>query len=220
MTHSEAFPLIMFDCDGVLVDTEAASNDYIAALFSNMGWQLSGKESRKLFQGKSMDYVAEVASAEIGTPLTGDDLQQKLTAKLQKGVKAITGVEDTVEQLFLGGYPICVASSGSVEKMHTTLAQTRLFAYLQDLLFSTTMVENGKPAPDIYLYAASEMGYDIKKAIIIEDSPAGVEAGIAAGATVLGYCADPFISAAELKKLGAKTFTDMRQLPALIQSLL
>jgi beta-phosphoglucomutase-like phosphatase (HAD superfamily) len=110
----------------------------------------------------------------------------------------------------------CVASSANVGKMHMTLGASGLLPLLDKVLFSASMVENGKPAPDLFLHAAREMGHAPERSIVIEDSVAGALAGRAAGMRVLGYAGDPLSDRQGLAEAGAELFDDMRRLPALL----
>ena len=132
------------------------------------------------------------------------------------GVEAIPHVREAIVHLDAIGTPFCVASSAKVEKMHLTLGASGLLPLLEDVLFSAWMVEKGKPAPDLFLHAASEMGHAPQRCAVIEDSVAGALAGKAAGMRVFGYTADPLTDANGLAQAGAELFDDMRALPALL----
>lgn len=208
--------LVIFDCDGVLVDTEARVNMLIAAFLTHQGLPMSGEACRKRFQGKSTEDLCRDASRDLGASIDPDEMQRAIDRSLLDGVAAIPGVEDVVEHLIAQERPVCVASSGTVDKMHITLGQTRLLALLRAHLFSATSVPRGKPAPDLFLHAAERMGHRPANCVVIEDSRTGVQAGVAAGMRVLGYCGDPFTDPAQLRNAGAETFGHMREVPALI----
>ena len=209
-------PLIIFDCDGVLVDTEAIANDRMATIFTSLGYQTTGADCRRQFQGKSLRDVCRDVSRIVGEPVEHQWLRRQIYKHLGSGVQAIAGAETAVATLLNDGYQVCVASSGSVEKMHMTLGQTDLLAMLKGVLFSADAVSRGKPFPDVFEYAASEMGRQARDAIVIEDSITGVEAGVAAGARVLGYCGDPFIDQNHMRQAGAHVFCDMAHVPQLV----
>ena len=211
-------PLIIFDCDGVLVDTEALTNNKMAEIFTSLGFKISGPDCRARFQGKSMEDVCAVVSTILNTCVVEADLQDQINQTLAQHVKPIPGVEQLVETLINSSYPICVASSGTIEKMHVTLGQTKLLPLLKDLLFSATQVKRGKPHPDVFEFAAKQMGANISSAIIIEDSVSGVLASKAAGARVLGYCGDPFTQQDKLAAAGADVFFDMKDVMDLIST--
>ena len=125
------------------------------------------------------------------------------------------GIESALDALDGAGVRYCVASSGDHEKMRTTLGITGLFARFTPRIFSVTQVPRGKPEPDIYLFAAAQMGVQPANCVVVEDTPPGVKAGVAAGMTVLGFCA--FTPVEKLRSAGAhRTFDDMRQLAGMV----
>jgi beta-phosphoglucomutase-like phosphatase (HAD superfamily) len=203
-------PLIIFDCDGVLVDTEGLTNRHLGQLFSSLGFKIDEDACRARFQGKTMLEVCADVSAVTGEEIDHTSVRRSINGALRTGVRAIDEVECLVETLIERSYPVCVASNGTVDKMQTTLSQTRLMPLLNDVLFSADDVARGKPAPDLFEYAAHKMGCDIRNSIVIEDSLPGVRAGTTAGARVLGYCGDPFTNKDELSNAGAETFEGMK----------
>ncbi len=209
-------PLIIFDCDGVLVDTEALTNSILAKIFTDLGFEISGIDCRARFQGKSMGDVCNEVADILGAPVDEASIQALVNQALVKQVNPIPRVEQLVETLLRHNYPICVASSGTVDKMVITLGQTSLLPYLKDVLFSATQVKRGKPYPDVFEFAAREMGMEIKTSIVIEDSVSGVLAGRAAGARVLGYCGDSFTDQVKMKNAGAELFNDMNEAMGII----
>lgn len=209
-------PLIIFDCDGVLVDTEGQANAVMAEYFTGLGYAVTANDCRKRFQGTSLSHVSETVGAELGIRLSVDDLRATVYAGLESGIRAIEGVETLIRDLSDAGFDICVASSGTRLKMRTTLGQTALLDLLGHVLFSAADVSRAKPHPDIFIHAARQMGYASSDAIVIEDSLPGVLAGRASGARVLGYCGDPFTDADALRAAGAETFTAMSDVPSMI----
>ena len=208
--------LIIFDCDGVLVETEARMNALLAVYFTNRGLPMSGPECRTRFQGHSLRDLC-TTHPEIGPlGLDPEALRDEMYQGLATGIEAIPGVETLVETLIARKTPVCVASSGAVRKMHMTLGQTRLLPLLKDVLFSADTVTRSKPHPDIFEHAAKQMGQDIRQSVVIEDSVTGVTAGVAAGARVLGYCGDPFTDAKAMRAAGAETFDHMDEVLALL----
>jgi HAD superfamily hydrolase (TIGR01509 family) len=122
------------------------------------------------------------------------------------------GIEDALDRL---GVPFCVASSGDHEKMNITLGITGLLPRFAGRIFSVTQVARGKPAPDVYLFAARQLGAEPSACLVVEDTPPGVQAGVAAGMTVFGYCAHT--PEQKLKAAGAhRTFDDLRALPGMV----
>ncbi len=211
--------LVIFDCDGVLVDTEKVANEHIAAVFSKLGPKISGEQCRRLFQGKTLEDMCSSFSASQNLPhdpgLAGI-MRDRIESAMESGIEPISGAVDLVHSLVEDKILLCVASSGSINKMHKTLGQIGLLNNLQNLLFSAQDVGRGKPHPDVFLAAAKAMNVDCRNAVIIEDSLSGVQAGIAAGARVLGYAGDTFTDAAALAGAGAEVFYDMADVRRLI----
>lgn len=211
--------LVIFDCDGVLVDTEHVSNQLLSRLVTEAGAPLTYEQCRKRFLGKSMPTVQAEVEELAGRSLPQDwhlmvrDESIKLFAD---GIEAVPHVKGQIERLREQGVPYCVASSGQMEKMHTTLGSSGLLSLVEDVLFNADMVARGKPAPDLFLHAAEQMGHAPETCVVIEDSRPGVEAGVAAGMRVLGYAGDPLSDKAALKAAGATTFDSMLQLPDLL----
>lgn len=211
-------PLVIFDCDGVLVDTEVPANNRMAEIFSGLGLPMTGTECRRRFQGMSMTTVCNEISDLLDINVHSDDLQNEVNQALNSGVKAIEGVEKVVGALISSGIDVCVASSGTIEKMHLTLGQTSMLADLQPVLFSASQVARGKPHPDIFELAANSMGYHPEHCIIVEDSLAGVQAGRAAGMHVLGYCGDSFTPKTDLCNAGAQIISRMAEVLPIVRS--
>ncbi len=211
--------LVIFDCDGVLVDTEALANEHIAQFLSQYGPAVTGHECRTMFQGKTLDDVCRIFS-ETHNLDPAPDIVGKMRSTIEdamgSGIEPIRGSVELVKQLIGNKIPVCVASSGSVPKMHKTLSQVGLLENLENVLFSAQDVGRGKPHPDVFLAAASAMNVNCRDAVIIEDSLSGVVAGIAAGARVLGFAGDPFTSAEALANAGAEVFVHMNEVPELI----
>lgn len=194
---------ILFDCDGVLVDTEGPANDAMAALFTQAGYTVTGEGCRRRFQGLSLPDVAEKLAMEEGIALGPDEIAHAVHVALASGVREVPGATDLVRKALKKNLSICVASSGSVEKMEMTLWQTGLLQLFEGRLFSTSQVRNGKPAPDIFLYAAERLGADITRSVVIEDSLAGIRAGVSSGARVLALCRDSFADPCLARNEGA-----------------
>ena len=220
-----AFPLnsppslVIFDCDGVLVDTEPVANRLLVRLFAEDGFIIPYEESRRLFLGKSLESVKAHVEAELGSPLRDDwlDYVRDETVKaFAEGVEAIPRVRDVLTGLRERDIPYCVASSGNFEKMNFTLGSSGLLPLVEDLLFSARQVAHGKPAPDLFLLAAKTMGHAPSSCVVIEDSVPGVQAAIAAGMQALGYAGDPHTDADGLKREGAHVFHDMDALIGLL----
>lgn len=214
--------LIIFDCDGVLVDTERVANELLVRLLADLGMVITYAECRRRFVGRSLSAVQEEVEAELGRQLAPDwpdaVVRKETLHAFEAGIEAIAGVREQLEWLAGLPHPFCVASSGQIQKMHATLGSSGLLPFVKDVLFSADMVGKGKPAPDLFLHAAAQMGHAPETCVVIEDSVPGVQAGIAAGMKVLGYAGDPHTDAEGLKREGAHLFDDMRALPDLLSA--
>ncbi|TIQ34579.1 MAG: HAD family phosphatase [Mesorhizobium sp.] len=215
----QAPKLVIFDCDGVLVDTENLANKRLAEWLSEAGFQTTFEYCRKHFSGRSMVSVQKEIEAATEVRL-GADFVERWNAGLPDlfahGVEAIPNVRDFIDKVSAAGIAYCVASSARVSKMHITLGQTGLLPLFEHAMFSSTMVGRGKPFPDLFLHAAKTMGFAPADCIVIEDSVAGTQAGIAAGMRVFSYHADPFSDPDGLAAAGGILFDDMRELAELV----
>ncbi|WP_422041029.1 HAD family hydrolase [Roseibium sp.] len=211
--------LVIFDCDGVLVDTERLTNRTLAALLTDCGFQITGEDCQKRFMGRTLEAVQEIVERELGRKLPSDWLE-KLRARdiesFKAGVTQIPGVADVMDLLDERGIPYCVGSSGKYEKMHSTLGSAGLLPRLKDRLYSSQDCERGKPAPDVFLLAAKSMGHRPEDCVVIEDSLPGVKAARAAGMRVFAYVDDPVCDRDALKTAGAILIERMDQLPGLL----
>ncbi|TAL03809.1 MAG: HAD family hydrolase [Rhodospirillaceae bacterium] len=209
--------LIIFDCDGVLVDSEPISNRVIVDLLAEAGWILSEDDSQRRFRGRRMDDVIAQIETHLGRPLPRDWLSQyeeRRNAAFRQSLKPIPGIARVLACVAELNRPMCVASSGSIAKTRMTLGLTGLASFFGDRLYSSSGLANGKPAPDLFLHAAAAMGFDPPQCVVIEDSLPGVQAAQAAGMRCFGYAADSDSEA--LKACGATCFTDMAALPGLL----
>ncbi|MDO8422639.1 MAG: HAD-IA family hydrolase [Parvibaculum sp.] len=223
---SMAFPLsappslVIFDCDGVLVDTETIANRMLVRVLVDEGLSITYEESRRLFLGKTMEAVMAHVEREIGRPLRTDwvDFIRDETLKaFSVGIEAVPHVRDVLLALKARKIPYCVASSGKFEKMRFTLGSSGLLPLVDDVLFSFEQVGRGKPWPDLFLFAAKSMGFAPASCVVIEDSLPGVQAAVAAGMPVLGYAGDPHTDADGLAQEGAYVFSDMNELLGLLK---
>ena len=216
---SELPKLVIFDCDGVLVDTENLANRRLAEWLAAAGYPTSFEYCRKNFSGRSMASVQKEIEAETSVRL-GADFVDRWNAGLPDlfahGVEAIPYVREFVEAVRSAGIAYCVATSARVSKMHITLGQTGLLSLFEHAMFSSTMVGRGKPFPDLFLHAAKTMGFAPSDCIVIEDSVAGTQAGIAAGMRVFSYHGDPYSDRDGLIQAGGILFNDMRELAGLV----
>lgn len=209
--------LVIFDCDGVLVDTENVGNHHLVKMLGESGFQTTFEEIRKAYTGMPMRAVKEKVEAQ--GYFLGDDFVDRWYRAIPvifEHVEPIAHIEEVIAAVKNAGLTYCVASSANVEKMHITLGKTGLIGHFEDVLYSASMVARGKPFPDLFLHAAKEMGYEANQAVVIEDSVAGTKAGVAAGMRVFSYCGDEHSDREGLIAAGGILFDDMRKLPALL----
>lgn len=208
---------VIFDCDGVLVDSELIASRELAAYLSDLGRPTTAEECRESFTGLSLKAVADVVRNVWGVVLPDDFIAALRTRDqhaFERDLKAIPGVEKTLDTLDAMDIPYCVASSGTPEKIHHSLTLTRLLERFDGHLFSASQVQHGKPAPDLFLLAARTMGVAPTDCVVIEDSPAGVQGAKAAGMRVLGFTGGAHCGPGYGEKLGAAdaVFSDMTDL--------
>lgn len=207
MASSTLYDLIVFDCDGVLVDSEMIASRELAAYLADFGVYLTPEISRQRFTGCSLATVQQNIEAEDGITLPATfeaDLQKRDRAAFDRGLKPIPGVRALLLSLAI---PFGVASSGSPEKIHHSLTLTGLLEFFENRIFSAHMVTKGKPAPDLFLLTARELGADASRCLVIEDSPVGVEAALAADMDVIGFAGGSHCGpnyAEQLSAAGAK----------------
>ncbi|MET3921311.1 HAD family hydrolase [Arthrobacter sp. UYEF20] len=209
------FELVVFDCDGVLVDSEVIAVPVDQRVLADLGWELGLEEIVERFVGRSeASFIAEVEE-HLGIELA-DGWDRKYEpwyrTAFDRDLVAVDGVVAALDELLL---PHCVASSGSHAKMRRTLGQTGLLHRFDGRIFSATEVARGKPAPDLFLHAADRLGTPPERCVVVEDSAYGVQAARAAGMHVLAY-AGGVTPAERLAGPGTTVFHDMRQLPELV----
>jgi HAD superfamily hydrolase (TIGR01509 family) len=216
-----AVDLVIFDCDGVLVDSEVISCRAHAEMLTRHGYPITADQVLDRFLGVSDREARLIIETETGRKLPDDFELQVKRATLQfyaDGLQAIAHAGAAIAAIDL---PKCVASSGTPEKIRHGLTCAGLFDRLAPHIFSATQVRNGKPAPDLFLFAAGQMAADPARCVVIEDSVPGVTGGRAAGMTVLGFHGGSHCRPGHgdmLRAAGAAvTFDDMRELPALIR---
>ncbi|MDK1494249.1 HAD family hydrolase [Sinorhizobium sp. 7-81] len=213
--------LIIFDCDGVLVDSELIASAAEAEEITRAGHSISVEEAVEQFAGVPATDMYRIIENRLGMPLPVD-LSARIDARVRElylsELAAIDRVRETVRALQI---PCCVASSSAPNRLGLALAKTELFDLFYPNVFSTVLVRHGKPAPDIFLYAAEKMGVPAADCIVVEDSIAGVTAAKAAGMTALGFVGGghcPPSHAARLKEAGAKqVFSRFEDLLAIIE---
>ena len=216
--------LVIFDCDGVLVDSEELSVSALLGMIALAGGTVSEDAAYEHFLGKSMKSVREILGSDFGLEISDQQLtamRVDLMRKFREELKPIPGVKEMLPKLAL---PFCVASSGTLERIRYALDVTGLLGLMEPHLFSATMVRRGKPAPDLFLHAAASMRAKPRKCLVIEDSPAGVAAARAAGMRVFAFTGGSHAENPALKARLASSepdfiFADMLQLPDLIAGL-
>ncbi|MGH2840641.1 MAG: HAD family hydrolase [Solirubrobacteraceae bacterium] len=205
---------VIFDCDGVLVDTEDIANRVLAALLTEAGVETTFDDCMRDYRGRAMASVIETATERLGTPLPFD-LADRYYTEVKEifacELEPVPGVVAALDEITL---PSCVASSGPHHKMEVTLRRTGLWERFEGRIFSASEVGVGKPAPDLFLHAASRMGFDPATTAVVEDSLYGVQAARAAGMRALAFARHtaPDVLAAA----GGEPFVDMAELPGLL----
>jgi HAD superfamily hydrolase (TIGR01509 family) len=209
------FELVIFDCDGVLVDSERLSVRVEAEYLAELGWPLTEAEIVERFMGQSDEYMDEAIEAQLGSRLPGDwkdQFQRRYREAFAAQLVPVDGVVEALDQITAA---TCVASSGSHDKLRFTLSYTGLYERFEGRIFSGYEVANNKPAPDLFLHAAARMGAEPARCAVIEDTLYGVMAARAAGMRIFGYAGG--LSAPErLEGEATVVFHDMRDLPRLL----
>ncbi|WP_335937145.1 HAD family hydrolase [Streptomyces sp. PTD5-9] len=211
------YELVIFDNDGVLVDSEPLSNTILSEYLTELGHPTSYQESLRDYMGAAVHRVHDLVEERTGAKLP-DDFDETFHARVftafRQELEPVPGVEDVLARFVAEGVAYCVASSSSHERIRVGHHKTGLDQWFEeDWIFSVDDVGRGKPAPDLFLYAAERMGVAPERCVVIEDSPLGVEAARAAGMDVYG-----FTSMMPADRLPGVTglFSDMSQLPEML----
>jgi HAD superfamily hydrolase (TIGR01509 family) len=205
--------LVVFDCDGVLVDSERLAVRTEAAILGNLGWSLSESEIVDRFVGRSALYMQQEIERQLGRRIDWEaEFEVRYRQVFERELVPVEGIVDALDQI---ATPVCVASSGSHEKIRFSLGLTGLLDRFTGRIFSVEDVEHGKPDPDIFLYAAQHMDTEPGRCAVVEDSVSGVTAGLAAGMRVFAF-AGGVTPASKLAVDGVVVFDDMRELPRLL----
>ncbi|QES43100.1 hydrolase [Streptomyces venezuelae] len=211
------YDLVIFDNDGVLVDSEPISNTILAAYLTELGHPTSYKDSLRDYMGGAMHRVHDLVLERSGQRLPEDFdevFHGRVFAAFERELQPVDGAVEVLEKLTGDGTAYCLASSGSHERIRVGHRKAGLDKWFgEDRVFSSQDVGRGKPAPDLFLYAAERMGVAPEKCVVVEDSPLGVQAAIAAGMDVLGYTA---MTPAERLVGANELFSDLRELPDLL----
>ncbi len=208
--------LVIFDCDGVLVDSEIISNEVLARSLTEQGLPTTLTEARRDYQGLLLTDIDSQAQTKLGRPLAKDWLQRyecDRAAVFRRELRAVPGAAETVKRIRAAGVRVCVASQGKLSKTRLSLRLTKLDdLFPHQVLFSAYSVAHGKPHPDLFLHAAARMAVEPSCCAVVEDTPSGVMAAVAAGMRALGYAADS--DEAALRRAGAETLLALEELPA------
>ena len=208
--------LVIFDNDGVVVDSEMLANRVLSGLLTEHGHPTSIEESIRDYMGGTLSTVRSTIRERSGQDLPADfdeSYHQRLFEAFSTDLRPVRGIESVLDGLEL---PFCLASSGTLDRIFRSLTVTGLIDYFGDRIFSAEQVANGKPAPDLFLHAASTLAVATSHCVVIEDSPHGVAAARAAGMTVLGYVA---LTPAERLSGADATFARMGELLPLLDQI-
>jgi HAD superfamily hydrolase (TIGR01509 family) len=207
--------LVIFDCDGVLVDSESISNGVLAEMLSAEGLPTTLAQARRDYQGLLLAEVRTRAQEQLGRQLPEDWLgryEQRRAAVFRAELQPVPGAAQAVRAVDAAGLAACVASQGKLAKTRLSLELTGLRELFADgQLFSAESVPRGKPHPDLFLHAAEAMGVEPARSVVVEDTPSGVTAAVAAGMRAIGYAADSDERA--LAGAGAEIIHSLRELP-------
>lgn len=205
---------VFFDCDGTLVDSEVICSRAYVHMFQESGITLDLEEIFKRFKGVKLYEIIDIISAEHGVSLAKSDLEPVYRAEVARlfdsELEVIAGANELLDAMTV---PMCVVSNGPVSKMHHSLGKLNMLHHFPDLLFSGYDIQRWKPDPALMFHAANAMNVDPAKCILVDDSTAGAQSGIAAGMEVFYFCADPHNKPLNHPKV--TTFTDLAQLPEL-----
>jgi len=206
--------LIIFDCDGVLVDSEGLASRVMANAICELGLATTPAAALEDFKGLRMETCLEIISARLGGPLPASfeaELRSRTAAAFRTALRPVQGIEAALDGIDIA---YCVASSGTVDKIRLSLELTGLLPRFEGRIFSAYEIGSWKPDPGLFLHASAAMGATPARTVVVEDSLVGVQAGRTAGMRVLGYASGR--EAALLEAQGARVFDNMARLPELI----
>ena len=208
---------VLFDCDGVLVKSERLVCEIEVELLGRWGWELTAEDARRLFKGKPFAAIAAAVADRLGDRLPADWMYHwamETANGFRKRLQEVEGVRAVIEKVVGAGLPTCVASQSPQPRAELSLGVCDLERYFEGRVFTSSLVQRPKPAPDLFLFAAEKIGVEPAQCTVSEDSPSGVVAARAANMRVLGYAADE--DAARLQEAGAEVFSSMAEVPALL----
>jgi len=220
---SATAPLVIFDCDGVLVDSEPLSLAVTQQVLGELGCELSEADGYQYLLGRSLGHVVDWLRKARGVALEPSHravIHQRLMDRLASDLQGIPHIAEAVTAL---AGPVCVASSSALDRVRYSLEVTGLLPLFEPNLFSASMVARGKPEPDLFLYAARQMGRQPEQCVVVEDSPAGLDAARAAGMRVIAFTGGSHAQPAGLHATVANhapmaIISDMRELPTVISA--
>ena len=210
------YDLVIFDCDGVLVDSEPIANRVDAEQLASIGLKLSPEEIMRKLLGRTKEGVILLAAEMLGRDLPEGFVERwdaALMEALGNEVRAIEGVAEAIRALRI---PFCAASNSTPGRLRLSLRTSGLLPLFEGRMFSAEEVAHPKPAPDLFLHAAKTLGAEPSRCVVIEDTPTGARAATAAGMTVLGYAGAAHADRAALAREGARVFDDMTELAGLL----
>jgi HAD superfamily hydrolase (TIGR01509 family) len=209
--------LVIFDCDGVLVDSETLACELQVERLAELGIAMTASEVTERYLGRSIAYVNAAVAEQLGAPPPTDRQrywEERYRELMTERLRPIPGVAEALERIAL---PVCVASSSGPESIAFKLSLCGLTDWFGDRIFSAAQVQHGKPAPDLFLLAADRLGADPARCAVIEDSPVGVQAGRAAGMRTFAYAGGGTVARDWLEGEATVVFDDMRRLPELLE---
>ncbi len=192
------FEAIIWDCDGVLMDSEFIACKAEAEILTEFGFPTTTEEALNNYMGKTMnDVLTELGIKEKYSEIS-EEINKKTKDIFEKELKIIDGISEVLKEINL---PMCIASGSSMERLNYSLKLVGLYDFFKGKIFSAELVENGKPAPDIFLYSAKKLNVDPKKCLVIEDGNHGTTAGVKAGMTVYGFTGASHMTEKRIKML-------------------
>ncbi|WP_262733220.1 HAD family hydrolase [Gaetbulibacter sp. NE] len=208
------YKCIIFDCDGVLVDSEPIGNQVLVDMANSYGADIDLDYAFKHFKGGSIYTCRDKIQALVNQPLSQDfiaEYRRRSYNAFKEQIQPVEGVKEVIESLSI---PFCIASSGPIEKIRLNLELTGLLPYFEDNIFSCYTIEKWKPEPDVFIWAAKTMGFKPEDCVVIEDSLTGIQAAKAGGFDVFGFTAHDYNN--ELEAEATTTFNSMEKLLELI----
>jgi HAD superfamily hydrolase (TIGR01509 family) len=214
--------LVIFDCDGVLIESERLAVELDLAMLAEVGWQMSREEVIERFMGRSYENMLAQIAQFLGHPVPPEWIERwdrSYRELLAAELEPVDGIVDALRALHAAGYRSCVASSSSHPTLQANLSTAKLLEHLPGPIFSASEVPNGKPAPDLFLHAAATMGVAPAHCVVVEDSRYGVQAARAAAMAVLAYAGGQMTPLEALAGPGTTIFHHMSELPGLVAGL-